>query len=204
MSPGKQATDGGPAAAMAAGAELERVRRRVHLSRLALFTAIAAGPAALGLAVLSGPTTVAAAPSAKPTAVCTTAADADPASYAQLFVSAWLRSSTDSSFTVTGAPGVVADQPAPDPPPRPPLALDVRNHHRSRTARTPAKPRLTSSSPGPTKERSSPEQWNPASTRDDTWDLGLPSISHRQRNGPPTPSAARQERSRLGPVRRIT
>ncbi|MEY9994929.1 hypothetical protein ABIE67_006961 [Streptomyces sp. V4I8] len=47
-----------------------------------------------------------------------------------------------------------------------------------RPDRTPAKPRLTSGSPGPTRERPSPEQWNPASTRDGTRALGLPSIGH--------------------------
>lgn len=73
MSPGKQASESEAAAPMAAGARLERMRRRVRLSRLALFTAIAAGPVALGVAVLSGPTTVAAAPSTKPTALRTKA-----------------------------------------------------------------------------------------------------------------------------------
>ncbi|MFJ1975568.1 hypothetical protein ACIO93_44045 [Streptomyces sp. NPDC087903] len=69
MSPGKQALESDAAVPMAAGARLETMRRRVRLSRLALFTSIAAGPVALGVAVMSGPTTVAAAPSDKPTAV---------------------------------------------------------------------------------------------------------------------------------------
>lgn len=43
--------------------------------------------------------------------------------------------------------------------------------------------------------QSRPEQWNPASTRDDTQPLSLPTISHRKRNGPPTTSADRHERS---------
>ncbi|MER6378320.1 conjugal transfer protein, partial [Streptomyces mirabilis] len=91
MSPGKQASESDAAPSMAAGARLEKMRRRVRLSRLALFTAIAAGPVALGVAVMSGPTTVAAAPSDKPTAVRSAAAAADPAGYAQVFVDAWLR-----------------------------------------------------------------------------------------------------------------
>lgn len=111
MSPDKQASQheaGGPTAA---GVELERMRRRVRLSRLALLTAIAAGPVALGVAVLSGPTTVAAAPSTKPTAVRTAAAAADPAGYAQLFVGAWLRSSADDA---TSAQARLAHSMAPD------------------------------------------------------------------------------------------
>jgi len=82
---------------MAAGARLETMRRRVRLSRLALFTAIAAGPVALGVAVMSGPATVAAAPSHKPASVRTAAAAADPAGYAQVFLAAWLRSSADDA-----------------------------------------------------------------------------------------------------------
>ncbi|MGW1811542.1 hypothetical protein [Streptomyces sp. NPDC002078] len=110
MSPGKQASESEAAAAMAAGAPLETMRRRVRLSRLALFTAIAAGPVALGVAVLSDPTTIAAAPEAKPTAVRTTAA-ADPAGYAQLFIGAWLRSSTDDA---TSSQARLAHSLAPD------------------------------------------------------------------------------------------
>ncbi|MGY1583912.1 conjugal transfer protein [Streptomyces sp. MN13] len=96
MSPGKQAADRGAAPLVAAGVELVKMRRRVRLSRMALFTAIAAGPVALGAVVMSGPTTVAAAPSSMPTAV-RTAAVADPAGFAQLFVDAWLRSSSDDA-----------------------------------------------------------------------------------------------------------
>ncbi|MFI8193988.1 conjugal transfer protein [Streptomyces sp. NPDC085946] len=99
MSPGKQATAPEPAA-VAAGVRLKKMHRRVRLSRLALFTAIAAGPVALGVAVVSGPTTVAATPSAAPATMrTTTAAAADPSGYAQLFVGAWLRSSTGDAAT---------------------------------------------------------------------------------------------------------
>ncbi|GAB7109724.1 hypothetical protein JCM4814A_80390 [Streptomyces phaeofaciens JCM 4814] len=45
MSPGKQASKGEAAAPTAAGTRLEKTRRRVRLSRLALLTAIAADPA---------------------------------------------------------------------------------------------------------------------------------------------------------------
>jgi len=97
---------------MASGVELEKMRRRVRLSRLALFSAIAAGPVALGVAVMSGPSTVAAAPSAaKPTAMRTMAVGADPGGFAQLFVGAWLRSSSDD---VEGAQARLARSVAPD------------------------------------------------------------------------------------------
>ncbi|QEU83398.1 conjugal transfer protein [Streptomyces viridosporus T7A] len=100
MSPGKQATEPEAAAVVAAGVRLEKMRRRVRLSRLVLFTAIAAGPVALGAAVVSGPTTVAAIPKSTSTTMRTTAtAAADPSGYAQLFVGAWLRSSADDTAT---------------------------------------------------------------------------------------------------------
>ncbi|WP_455357113.1 conjugal transfer protein [Streptomyces sp. SYSU K217416] len=117
MSPGKQASKSDAAPPMAAGVELEKMRRRVRLSRLALFTAIAAGPVGLGATVMSGPTTVAAAPSNKPTAVRTTAVAADPAGYAQLFVDAWLRSSADDANSAQArlAQSLAPDVDLPDP-----------------------------------------------------------------------------------------
>jgi len=116
MSPGKQASESDAAPPMAAGARLEKMRRRVRLSRLALFTAIAAGPVALGVPVMPGPTTVAAAPSDKPTAVRSAAA-ADPAGYAQLFVSAWLHSSADDATTAQArlAQSMAPEVELPDP-----------------------------------------------------------------------------------------
>ncbi|MEW2078115.1 conjugal transfer protein [Streptomyces sp. NPDC013433] len=98
MSPGKQATEP-ETVAVTAGVRLEKMHRRVRLSRLALFTAIAAGPVALGVAVVSGPTTVTAVPKAEPTTVRTTAAATDPSGHAQLFLGAWLRSSADDAAT---------------------------------------------------------------------------------------------------------
>ncbi|WP_455362357.1 conjugal transfer protein [Streptomyces sp. SYSU K21746] len=111
MSPGKQASGSEAAAPMAAGARLEAMRRRVRLSRLAVWAVIAAGPVALGVAIASTPTTVEAATPAKPTAVRTTTATAEPAGYAQLFVSAWLRSSADDA---TSAQARLAQSMAPD------------------------------------------------------------------------------------------
>ncbi|MFC5220063.1 conjugal transfer protein [Streptomyces coerulescens] len=111
MSPGKQAS-GGATAPMAAGARLEAMRRRVRLSRVAVWTVIGAGPIALGVAVASTPTTVEAATSPKPAAaVRTRAVAADPAGYAQLFVHAWLRSSADDA---TSAQARLAHSMAPD------------------------------------------------------------------------------------------
>ncbi|HET6857461.1 MAG TPA: conjugal transfer protein [Streptomyces sp.] len=95
MSPAKQAAQERAAPVTAAGVRLQQMQRRVRLSRLALWVAIAAGPVALGLAVTSTPATVEAATAARPDPVRTTAAAADPAGYAQLFTGAWLRSSAD-------------------------------------------------------------------------------------------------------------
>ncbi|MFD6549689.1 conjugal transfer protein [Streptomyces sp. NPDC058398] len=114
MSPGKQALRHGGAPSRVAGVELEKMRRRVRVSRLVLFTAITAGPVALGVAVMSRQATVAATPSDKTASVSvrTAATGADPAGYAQLFVDAWLHSSTDNASSAQArlaqslAPGV--------------------------------------------------------------------------------------------------
>ncbi|MCX4427169.1 conjugal transfer protein [Streptomyces mirabilis] len=136
MSPGKQASESDAAPPMAAGARLEKMRRRVRLSRLALFTAIAAGPVALGVAVMSGPTTVAAAPSDKPAAVHSAAAAADPAGYAQVFVDAWLHSSADDANSAQArlAQSLAPDVDLPDPvasaQPKPAAVTAVRSAQR--------------------------------------------------------------------------
>ncbi|CAM5672005.1 conjugal transfer protein [Streptomyces griseomycini] len=124
MSPGKQATEP-EAAVVAAGVRLEKMNRRVRLSRLVLFTAIAAGPVALGVAVVSGPTTVAATPKTEPTTMRTTATAADPSGYAQLFVGAWLRSSADDAATAQArlAQSLAPDVELPDP------AADAHDAH---------------------------------------------------------------------------
>ncbi|MFF0043326.1 conjugal transfer protein [Streptomyces mirabilis] len=133
MSPGKQASESNASPPVAAGVELEKMRRRVRLSRLALFTAIAAGPVSLGVAVMSGPTTVAAAPSDKPTAVRSAAASADPAGYAQVFVDAWLRSSADDANSAQArlAQSLAPDVDLPDPvasaQPKPAAVTAVRS-----------------------------------------------------------------------------
>ncbi|MER5382348.1 conjugal transfer protein [Streptomyces sp. NPDC002688] len=110
MSVGKQASGSEAAAPMVVGARLEAMRRRVRLSRLALWTVIAAGPVALGVAITSTPATVEAAEPTKPVGVRTSVA-ADPAGYAQLFVGAWLRSSADDS---TSAQARLVQSMAPD------------------------------------------------------------------------------------------
>jgi hypothetical protein len=88
------------------------------------------------------------------------------------------------------------DRPASHPPHRLPLAVDRRNHHSSRTAHSSAEARLTSDFTSLRGAPPLPEQWNPAPTRGDTRAVGLPGISLRKRNGPPTESADRQDRSR--------
>jgi hypothetical protein len=120
---------------MAAGARLEAMRRRVRLSRVAVWTVIAAGPIALCVAVASTPTTVAAAPAAKPTAVRTASA-ADPGGYAQVFVGAWLRSSADDATTAQArlaqslAPDVELPTPVPDAQSAPESVTTVRSAQR--------------------------------------------------------------------------
>jgi hypothetical protein len=137
MSPGKQASGSETAAPMAAGARLEAMRRRVRLSRLAVWTVIAAGPVALGAAVTSTPTTVEAATPAKPTAVRTTAHAADPSGYAQLFVSTWLRSSADDATSAQArlaqsmAPNVELPDRAADAQSKPQLVTAVRRAQRA-------------------------------------------------------------------------
>ncbi|MER5402226.1 conjugal transfer protein [Streptomyces sp. NPDC002599] len=112
MSPGKQALRHGGGPSRVAGVELEKMRRRVRVSRLVLFTAITAGPVALGVAVMSRQATVTAAPQDKTASVSvrTAAPGADPAGYAQLFVDAWLRSSASNA---SSAPARLAQSLAP-------------------------------------------------------------------------------------------
>ncbi|MFF3137569.1 conjugal transfer protein [Streptomyces mirabilis] len=136
MSPGKQVSESDAAPPVAAGARLEKMRRRVRLSRLALFTAIAAGPVALGVVVMSGPATVAAAPADKPAAVRSAAAAADPAGYAQVFVDAWLRSSADDANSAQArlaqslAPDVGLPDPVASAQPKPAAVTAVRSAQR--------------------------------------------------------------------------
>ncbi|MEY2245952.1 conjugal transfer protein [Streptomyces sp. BF23-18] len=134
MSVGKQASGSEAAPPMVAGARLEAMRRRVRLSRLALWTVIAAGPVALGVAIASTPATVEAATATRPAAVRTTAA-ADPAGYAQLFLGAWLRSSADDATSAQArlvqsmGPGVDLPDPAPGAQPKPSSVTAVRSAH---------------------------------------------------------------------------
>ncbi|WP_030181097.1 conjugal transfer protein [Streptomyces sp. NRRL S-813] len=136
MSPGKQASQSEAAAPMAAGARLEAMRRRVRLSRVAVWTLIAAGPIALCVAVASTPTTVAAAPAAKPTAL-RTATSAAPGGYAQVFVGAWLRSNANDETTAQArlaqsmAPNVELPEPAADAQSAPQSVTAVRSAQRA-------------------------------------------------------------------------
>ncbi|MCI3273349.1 conjugal transfer protein [Streptomyces cylindrosporus] len=136
MSPGTQAAPSEAVAAMAAGARLEAMRRRVRLSRLAVLTAIAAGPVALCVAIASTPTTVQAAVPAQPTAVRTATAAADPGGYAQLFVGAWLRSDANDATSAQArlaqsmAPDVELPDPAADAQSAPQSVTAVRSAQR--------------------------------------------------------------------------
>ena len=140
MSPGKQASPSEAAAPMAAGARLEAMRRRVRLSRVAVWTVIAAGPIALCVAVASTPTTVAAAPATEPTAVRTATAATDPGGYAQVFIGAWLRSdandetSAQARLAQSMAPDVELPDPAADAQSAPQLVTAVRSAQRGADA----------------------------------------------------------------------
>lgn len=137
---GKKASRSEAAPAIAAGIELEKMRRRVRLSRLALFTAIAAGPVALAVAVASGPATAEAAVPHRASPVRTEAAAADPAGYAQVFLDAWLRSSTDEADSAQArrarwlAPDVALPDRAADAQPKLTSVTAVRSVQRDEDA----------------------------------------------------------------------
>ncbi|MGW2563401.1 conjugal transfer protein [Streptomyces sp. NPDC001514] len=95
MSPVKRASGAGAAPPMAAGVALQQMRRRVQLGRLGVWVALAAGPVALAVGVTASPTVVEAA-TQKESAVMHTMASADPSGYAEVFLSAWLRSSAEN------------------------------------------------------------------------------------------------------------
>ncbi|GHA47879.1 hypothetical protein GCM10010329_82880 [Streptomyces spiroverticillatus] len=78
---------------MATGSALGQARRRVSAGRLAVWAALAAGPAALVLAIAPAPRTVAAASVPKVATPVATPLAADPAGHAELFLSSWLASS---------------------------------------------------------------------------------------------------------------
>jgi hypothetical protein len=67
----------------------------------------------------------------------------------------------------------------------------------SRTARTPAEPRLTSEFTHPYDSPSPPGAVEPGATPRRHSGPRLPALSSRHENGPPTPSADRHETSRL-------
>ncbi|MFE5141258.1 conjugal transfer protein [Streptomyces fagopyri] len=130
------ASDKALSAPVAAGITLERMRRRVHLSRLAAWTVIAAGPLALYIAITSGPTGVQGV-SAKAVPEHLTAQRSDPAGFAQLFVGVWLRSSADDPASAQArlaqsmAPDVELPDPVESAQPGPDSVTAVRSAYRS-------------------------------------------------------------------------
>lgn len=143
MSRSKQAPPEKTAAPMAAGVALHAMRRRVRLSRLTIWTLIAAGPIALGLSLTStttSPAIATAAPDPPANMVRTTAVGADPSGYAQLFVSAWLRSSADDATSAQArlaqsmAPRVALPDPVPAAQSAPVSVTTVRSAHRAQGA----------------------------------------------------------------------
>ncbi|MFF7451634.1 MULTISPECIES: conjugal transfer protein [unclassified Streptomyces] len=91
MSRAKQMAQEQAVPATAAGARLQQMRRRVRLTRLSVWTVMAAGPVALAVTVASPTTVVRAAPATKPATV-RSAVPGNPAGYASVFLTAWLRS----------------------------------------------------------------------------------------------------------------
>ncbi|MEU8950956.1 conjugal transfer protein [Streptomyces sp. NPDC048489] len=112
------------------------MRRRVRLSRLAVWTAIAAGPLALGIAITAGPSEVQAA-SARALPERPSAQRSDPAGFAQLFVGVWLRSSANDPASAQArlAHSMAPDVELPDPveiaQPGPESVTAVRSTYRS-------------------------------------------------------------------------
>ncbi|MEV4040401.1 conjugal transfer protein [Streptomyces umbrinus] len=126
------------APATAADARLQQMRRRVHLGRLGVWAAVAAGPIALAVTVATPATVVRTAPATKPATVKTTA-PANPSGYATVFLNAWLRSRAGAENSAQGrlaqsmGPDVELPQTA-DAQPGPESVVAVRSAQRSGTA----------------------------------------------------------------------
>lgn len=138
MPPAMQAAEEHAAPATAAGARLQQMRRRVHLGRLAVWAAVAAGPIALAVAVATPATVVRAAPAAKPT-TANTIGSADPSGYATVFLDAWLRSraGAESSAQARLAQSMAPDVDLPgtaDAQPEPESVVAVRSAQQTGTA----------------------------------------------------------------------
>ncbi|MDQ1033508.1 hypothetical protein QF035_011177 [Streptomyces umbrinus] len=126
------------APATAADARLQQMRRRVHLGRLGVWAAVAAGPIALAVAVATPATVVRAAPATKPATV-KTAVSANPSGYATVFLSAWLRSRAGAESTAQArlAQSMAPDVDLPgtaDAQPEPESVVAVRSAQQTGTA----------------------------------------------------------------------
>ncbi|MEU9662995.1 conjugal transfer protein [Streptomyces chartreusis] len=138
MPPAKQASTEHAAPPTAAGARLQRMRRRVRLGHLGVWGAVAAGPIALAVAVATPSTVVRAAPATTSAAV-TPAVPASPAGYATVFLQAWLRSRSEAEDTAQArlaqslAPGVELPDTS-DAQPEPVSVVAVRTAQQTGTA----------------------------------------------------------------------
>ncbi|WP_432198316.1 conjugal transfer protein [Streptomyces sp. bgisy027] len=138
MPPAKHAPTEHAAPPTAAGARLQRMRRRVRLGHLGVWGAVAAGPIALAVAVATPSTVVRAAPATTSTAV-TPAVPASPAGYATVFLQAWLRSRSEAEDTAQArlaqslAPGVELPDTS-DAQPEPVSVVAVRTAQQADTA----------------------------------------------------------------------
>ncbi|MDH6222882.1 hypothetical protein [Streptomyces pseudovenezuelae] len=129
MSRAKPSREEQAAPPTAADARLQQMRRRVHLGRLGVWGAVAAGPIALAVAVATPATVVQAAPEEKPDTVQTAVA-ASPAGYATVFLDAWLRShaggetSAQARLAQSMGPGIaLPDVPGAQPAPESVVAV---------------------------------------------------------------------------------
>ena len=129
--------DPGPGASQSA-AHLHQAHRRGRLVRLALWAAIAAGPLALVGSCASAPVPRTSAPTARPVASASPAAD--PAGFAQMFLSLWLR--TDSAEDTGQSSALRAMAPGVD------LLTNPQNTQSARTVAQTAVIRSTQIGPG--------------------------------------------------------
>lgn len=84
-----------------AAAQLNRAHHRGRLVRLAVWAAIATGPLALAASCASAPAPHSSAPTVRP--VASAGPGADPAGFAQMFLSLWLRTDSAEDMGQSGA-----------------------------------------------------------------------------------------------------
>ncbi|MFD9791336.1 conjugal transfer protein [Streptomyces sp. NPDC059070] len=133
MSSSTGSSDSAPPAA--AGVRLVRMRRQARLRRWGVWAALACGPLALAVASLPSAAAPAAATPAPSSGTVRTPVAADPSGYAELFLTAWLRSSAvdENSAQARLAQALAPSVPLPQPTGAQSVldrAIAVRSAHR--------------------------------------------------------------------------